>query len=157
MSKREIGLQRGTADIWMPNTEEDLELTRTFKANQIIVCKITGGWNKKQRSFQQLSLLMAAIRVCVYQSRDPNWSTVKKAKMALKYGIGYFDEESQYYHKDLDLVITKPGSFSYDSLDHMDACKVFDKAFMFMADHLGIPVEQLIDHAMRREYPRGIE
>ena len=72
MAKRALGLQRGNAEIWMPNTEEDLELTRTFKANQIIVCKITGGWNKKQRSFQQLSLLMAAIIVVILEGAGIN-------------------------------------------------------------------------------------
>ena len=55
-----------------------------------------------------------------------------------------------------DYIIRQYRSFGYKDLKHMEACSLFDRAFVILADHLGIPVDQLIDHAMRREYPRGL-
>lgn len=156
MSKKRLGLQRGTADIWLPANEDDLVMTKEFKANQIIEFQVFGGQNFKQRSYKQLALLMAAIRVVVANTQDPNYQTIDTAKLALKEALQYYDPNVAITVPGTDWVIRKYRSFGYHELKHMEACNLFERAFIILADNLRIPVGDLIEAAMNREYPQGL-
>jgi hypothetical protein len=134
----------------VPYRPEDLELITELKPNQVSVWTLKSKGINKQRSFQQLKLVMAALRVVVANSEDPNWDTVPKAKLSLKVALSYIDPGS---------AVVSPGgvvlnyrSFGYEDLKHMEACMLFDRAFPILASVIGVDSDVLVQNAMEGRY-----
>jgi hypothetical protein len=146
----EIFLQKQSKTL-IPYRPEDDELLAELKDNQVSVWKLVSKGARKSRSFKQLSLVMAALRVVVANTENPNWDTVPKAKLSLKVALGYIDTDSAVVSPS-GQVILNYRSFSYRDLGHMAACKLFDRAFPILANVIRVDEEDLIEMAMERNY-----
>ena len=146
----EIFLQKQSKAL-IPYRPEDDELLAELKDNQVIVLKVVSKGARKSRSFKQLSLVMAALRVVVANTENPNWDTVPKAKLSLKVALGYIDTDSAVVSPS-GQVILNYRSFSYRDLGHMEATKLLDRAFPILAGVIGVDEEDLLQMAGDREY-----
>ena len=133
-----------------PYRPEDEEFISELKPNQVSVWNLQSKGVTKQRSFQQLKLVMAAIRVVVANTEDLNWNTVDKAKLSLKVALNYIDPSAAVVGP--AGVVLKYRSFGYADLPHMEACRLFDRALEYMAGVLQVDVEDLVQMAMDRAY-----
>ena len=139
---KEIAFQK-IGDKAMPFTEEDLEKWSNYKDNQVVKAKISGF--QKQRSVHQLGLLMACIKIVVDNTENENWSSKERAKLSLKAMLNYVDSSASIVYQ--NKVIIKYRSFSFKDLKHMEACKLFDRAFPLLAGVIGITEDELIANA----------
>ena len=146
----EIFLQKQSKTL-IPYRPEDDELLAELKDNQVSVWKLVSKGARKSRSFQQLKLVMAALRVVVANTENHNWNTVPKAKLSLKVALGYIDTDSAVVSPS-GQVILNYRSFSYRDLGHMAACKLFDRAFPILAGVIGVDEGDLLEMAMQRNY-----
>jgi hypothetical protein len=134
-----------------PFTPEDEDVIAELKPNQVSVWSLDVKGVLKQRSFQQLKLVMAAIRVVVANTEDPNWETVDKAKLSLKIALSYVDPDAAVVLPD-GTVVLNYRSFGYADLGHMEACNLFDRAFPILAGVLQVDAEDLVQMAMEGQY-----
>lgn len=132
----------------IPFTDEDADKWAEFAENQITRHKVTGV--KKERSWRQLKLLHACLKLVANNTESPNWNTPEKAKLSLKIALNYYNEGV--------VVVDKQGnvrmeyrSFGYDELSHMEANKIFDRAFPILAGIIGISVDELLNESERGE------
>ena len=146
----EIFLQKQSKAL-IPYRPEDDELLAELKDNQVIVLKVVSKGARKSRSFKQLSLVMAALRVVVANTENPNWDTVPKAKLSLKVALSYIDPGAAVVGPGGSVVLCYR-SFSYSALGHMESCRLFDRAFPVLAKVIGVTEEDLIEMAMERNY-----
>lgn len=135
----------------VPFTPEDEEFFGELKENQVTTWALKSKGARKQRSFQQLKLLMAAIRVVVHNTDHPNWNTVDRAKLSLKVALNYIDQNSAVVAPD-GHVILNYRSFGFEHLGHMEACRLFDRAFPQLAYVIGVSEDELIQAAKEKRY-----
>jgi len=127
-----------------PFAPEDKEKLSSYKENQILNLKVTGC--RKPRSHLQLKMLMGVLKAVVANTEDSNWNSMAKAKLSLKVALNYV--------VDGVLIVDKQGnihvqyrSFSYEDLGHMDACKLFDRAWPILANVIGVTVDELLENS----------
>jgi len=130
----------------VPFTDEDAEKWSEFKENQVTQHKVTG--SRKQRSWQQLKL-HACLKTVAENTENPNWNTPEKAKFSLKIALDYINSDA--------IVVDNRGnvhmqyrSFGYDDLGHMEACKLFERAWPILADVIGVSVDELLAEGENR-------
>lgn len=128
----------------VPYLPDDEAAWAEFKENQITKHKVTGC--AKERSWDQLKKLHACIKKVVDNTEHKNWSSLEKAKLSLKVALNYYDPGV--------IIVDKQGnvhmryrSFGYEDLGHMEACKLFDRAWPILADVIGVTVEELFMEA----------
>jgi hypothetical protein len=126
----------------VPYSEEDELAWSGFAENQITTHKVTGV--KKPRSYQQLKMFHALLKKVADNSVDPNFNTPEKVKFSIKVQLHFVDDSVTVVDKDGN-VHFKYRSFGYESLPHMEACNVFDRAMVIMADVLGCTVDELLE------------
>ena len=131
----------------VPFTDEDAEKWAEFQENQVTQHKVTG--SRKQRSWQQLKMLHACLKTVSENTEDPNWNTPEKAKFSLKIALEYINRET--------LVVDKFGnihvqyrSFGYEDLPHMEANRLFERAWPILASVIGITEDELLAEANNR-------
>lgn len=131
-----------------PLTLEDAEAWSNFKDNQIVRCKVYGV--KKERSYFQLKMLHGILKTVAENTENPNWDTLAKAKFSLKVALHFIKEDV--------VVVDKQGrvhfeyrSFGYADLDHMEANRVFDRAWGILADVIGITEDELLQESKKNE------
>jgi len=127
----------------VPFSEEDKALWAEYKENRLISCKTTG--IRKQRSYEQLKLIMKLFRVVASNTDNVGWNTKEKVQLQAKLAIGYLDTNNAVVKPD-GTVHIPTRSFSYKDLKHMEACNVFDRVIEVLAKFLGITVEELINN-----------
>jgi len=144
---KEISFQKRNG-VAVPYLPEDEEAWEEFRENQITKHKVTG--TTKERSWQQLKMLHAAIKTIVENTENNNWNTMEKAKLSLKVALNYYDPGV--------IIVDAQGnihmryrSFGYQDLQHMEACKLFDRAWPILADVIGITVDELLQEARKDE------
>jgi len=131
----------------VPFTDEDAEKWSEYAENQVTQHKVAG--SRKQRSWQQLKMLHACLKTVAENTEDPNWNTPEKAKFSLKVAL-------EYVNRDTIIVDPKGNihvqyrSFGYDDLPHMEANKLFDRAWPILASVVGITEEELLAEANNR-------
>ena len=142
----EIFSQKTADGHFVPHSPEDKEKASEFKENQIVRMKLYGV--QKERSYLQLQMLMAVLGKVAENTENQNWNTKDKAKLSLKVALNYVDDGV--------LIVDKQGnihvqyrSFSYKDLRHMEACKLFDRAWPILADVIGVTVEELLENTDR--------
>ncbi len=128
----------------IPFSPEDEAMWAGYKENQLTTHKVTG--SRKQRSYQQLKMLHAALRTVVANTEDKNWNSMAKAKLHLKVELNYIDEGVIIVDSQNNVVVGYR-SFGYDDLKHLEANKVFDRAWPILAGVIGVTVEELLENA----------
>lgn len=125
----------------VPFTPEDQAKWNEYKENQVTKHRVTG--SRKERSWQQLKMLHACLKLVADNTEDKNWNTPEKAKFSLKIALNYINEGL--------IVVDKQGnvhvqyrSFGYADLPHMEANMLFDRAWPILAGVLGISVDELL-------------
>ena len=126
-----------------PFAEEDLEKLKEYKPNQLLRCKIWGA--RKPRSLQQLKLLHALLRKTVESTKHPNWNSLSKAKFSLKVALHYVDEGVTAVDKH-GTVHFSYRSFGYEDLPHMEACRLFERAWPILAKVIGVSEDELLEN-----------
>lgn len=134
-------------DSFHPSSEEDLEISRGFKQNQILKCKLYGV--EKPRSVEQMNLYWAGCQLVCENTENKLWNTKNKVDFQCRVDLHFVDP---------DLVVVKPDGtviFSYRSiafvnLGHIEACGYFDRAFGVQAKFLGTTVDELIKMTKER-------
>lgn len=124
----------------VPYDVEDKMAWGNYPENMITVHRVRG--SRKQRSWQQHKMFMGLIRKVSENARDTNWNTYEKAKFNLKVQLHFVDDE-------VTIVIDKEvkfkySSFSYDNINHMDFCGVFERSIPILAAVLGNTEEELL-------------
>ena len=129
-------------DSFHPSSEEDLEISREYKQNQILRCKLYGV--EKPRSVKQMNTYWATCQLVSENTENRLWNTKEKTDFQCRVELHFVDP---------DLVVVKPDGtviFSYRSiafinLGHAMACNYFDGAFVVMAKFLGTTTDKLIE------------
>jgi len=124
-----------------PYSEEDLEILREYKPNQILRVKLTGV--RKPRSYQQLKLYWSGCRLVSENTEDPHWNTKEKVDFQCRVHTHFVDPDTVVV-KD-NVVIFNYRSISFANLGHIMACNYFDQAFKVMAKFLMVPVDTLME------------
>lgn len=142
---KEIAFQKKNG-VPVPFTDEDAEKWAEFKENQVSIHRVSGA--RKQRSWQQLKMLHACLKTVAENTENPSWNTLEKAKFSLKIALDYIDNEA--------IVVDKKGnihmqyrSFGYQDLGHMEACKLFDRAWPILAGVIGITEYELLENSQQ--------
>lgn len=139
----EIAFQKRNG-VPVPFTDEDMAKWAEYRENQITKHKVVGV--KKERSYQQLKMLHACLKLVSENTEKPNWNTVEKAKLSLKVQL--------HYVVDGVVIVDKQGSvhfqyrsFGYNDLQHMEACRLFERAWVILADVIGVSVDELLQES----------
>lgn len=143
---KELSAQINEDYIPVPYSEEDLQVMKNFKINQIVRIKVSG--TKKERSIPQLGLLFACMKVLADQNVDVEWNTVPKIQFQIKVRLKFVDMEKSVFIN--NVMHFHYRSFSFAELEHMEACDIFTGAFDLMADKLQVTKEKLIEIAEER-------
>ncbi len=126
-----------------PYTQEDMEALKEYKENQIIRMKTYGV--QKERSYKQLKLLHGVLRTVVANTEDPGWSSLEKAKHSLKVALHYVNEGITAVDKH-GTVHFSFRSFGYADLPHMEATRVFQRAWPILAKVIGVSEDELLEN-----------
>lgn len=137
---RELSVQLKN-NILFPLSEEDIEVLREYRNNQVLRCKLQGF--KKPRAIRQLNLYWATCQLVSENTENKLWNT--KAKVDFQCRV------SQHF-VDPDVVAVKPDgtvifnyrSIAFANLGHIEACNYFDRAFKTMADFLNVDIDTLV-------------
>ena len=132
----------------VPFRPEDLEAWGEYRENQVTRHLVSG--TKKERSWQQLKMLYGCMKTVCENTDHPRWNTLEKTKFSLKVAL-HFVVEGLVAVDPQGNVHFQYRSFGYDDLGHMEACKLFERAWPILADVIGISVEELLAEAKTRE------
>lgn len=120
-----------------------------FKNHQHVRLKAYSIGPQKQRSVEQLNLLMACCQLVADNMDNERFNTKEKVKFACKVHCHFVDENVVAVSPTGGIQF-KYRSFSFSELKHMEACNIFEKCFEYMADLLGISKDKLISEAKAR-------
>jgi hypothetical protein len=121
-----------------PFSEEDLELLREFKPNQLLRAKLYGV--KKPRSYQQLKLYWACCQTVADNLENKSKEDVDFAtRVELKF-IKNFKVEK-------NLTYIELRSISFKELPHIMACNYFERAFKVLARMIGVKENVLLKNS----------
>jgi hypothetical protein len=130
----------------VPYLPDDELAWSEYRENQITTHKVSG--TTKERSWNQLKMLHACLRTVVENTESKNWNSLEKAKLSLKVALNYYDPGVVIVDHQNN-VHMKYRSFGYEDLGHMEACKLFDRAWPILAGVIGVSVEELLVEARR--------
>ena len=150
-----IGFQKRNG-LAVPFSDDDEAAYSEFKENQVTLFEVKTKGTTKQRSWEQLKLFGAALRVVVTNTEDQNWNTLDKAKLSLKIELNFVDQNAIVYNERTRQVVVKYRSFGYDGLRHMEACNVFNRSWPILAKVIGVTEETLIEMAKTKQYDKGL-
>ena len=124
----------------VPANIEAMEELKNYKPNQLVKVKVSG--IQKERSVEQLGLFFICCQMVVDNLEDPNWDSKDKVKLQVKIELQFIDINKSVVRN--GLLHPHYRSISFRNLKHMEACNFFDRAFLFLANQLGITVDKLI-------------
>jgi hypothetical protein len=136
----EIAFQKRNG-VPVPFTDEDAATWQEYRENQITRHKVSGV--RKERSWKQLKLLHACLKLVSSNTESKNWNTPEKAKLSLKVALHFVDENVIIVDRQNNVHFSYR-SFGYESLPHMEANKLFDRAWPILAGVIGISVDELL-------------
>ena len=125
-----------------PFSEEDLEILREYKPNQILRVKLQGV--KKPRSYLQLKLYWAGCKLVSENTEDKGWNTKEKVDFQCRVHTHFVDPDCVVVKKD-GTVVFNYRSIAFANLGHIESCNYFDQAFKVMAKFLMVPVDTLME------------
>jgi hypothetical protein len=125
-----------------PSSEEDLEVLRHYKPNQILRCRIQGA--KKPRSIRELNLYWAACNLVSENTDNKLWNTKEKVDFQCRVKLHFVDPDVVVVQPD-GTVIFNYRSIAFANLAQIEAHKYFDRAFTVMSGFLNVTVEDLVE------------
>jgi len=138
------------AGVFVPNTPNDLDIARQeFRDNQLVRLKAYSVGAKKERSVTQLGLLHACFKLVSDNTENPMLNQPEKVKFACKVHTHFVDKDIVFVKPD-NTVCFQYRSFSFATLDHMEACNIFERCFEYMSELLGVTKEKLIESAQEK-------
>jgi hypothetical protein len=141
-----------------PASEEDLEaLCEEFKFNQMVRVKVYKIDPLIEPSVKQNNLMHKCFELVADNSENPMTKTKQGAKFACKMALQFWHDDRVYIMPS-GAVVFEPRSFSFKNLLDMERLRIFERAFEWCADQLGLTVDQLIEEAkkkMKGPRPRG--
>lgn len=133
-----------------PATTEDMEAAHDeFKSNQMVRVQTYSIGAQKQRSVTQLGLLFACAELVSENTEDPLLNSKEKVIFASKVAMHYVDENLVVVKKD-GSVVFQYRSYSFKALPHMEANRIFDRVFEWMAKQIGVTVDEMVAEAKSR-------
>jgi hypothetical protein len=130
-----------------PFSEEDLEILREYKPNQILRVKLQGV--KKPRSYLQLKLYWSGCKLVSDNTEDVHWNTKEKVDFQCRVHTHFVDPDCVVVKKD-GTVAFSYRSIAFANLKHIEACNYFDQAFRVMAKFLMVPVDTLMEQIINQ-------
>lgn len=130
--------------VFLPYTDEDKELARGYRVNQIVKQKTSG--TRKERSLKQLRLYWACCEL-VAGMTSANESIFDKDDIDFEIKIQVAKKKPAMIRrfKSVDgIVYMEPISIAMKNMPHLIACKFFEAAYQSMADLVGMTPEALI-------------
>jgi hypothetical protein len=130
--------------VFYPYSDEDVEALSDFHNNQI--CRLNVYGVQKERSYLQLKMFFGLCKRVAENTENQHWNTKEKVAFQVKVALQFTDPAK--------LIVDSKGnvhvhyrSISFKNLNHMKACKFFDRAWPVMAKHLGITEDELLANA----------
>ena len=146
-----------TGALLTPYSESDAEaLASEFKRNQLVRCKVTRVSKSMEPSVEQNNLLHACFALVAENATTPALDTKEKAKFACKVALDFRYHDRVAVRPD-GTVVFEYRSFSFDALQDMERLNVFQRAFEWCADHIGVTIEELIRESKSRMQRRYLE
>ena len=140
---KEIYLQV-TSNGVAPVSQEDIDVLKSFKLNQIVRCELYG--TTRARSVQQNKWLHAIFRIVASNTENEDWNTPEKVKRNVKMAMKFFKEDV-VVHK--NKVWFELRSFAFDKMEQNEADLKYNEAKLICAKFLKINPETLEANAQR--------
>jgi len=121
-----------------PISQEDIEVLRAFKVNQIIRAELYG--TKKIRSVQQNKWLHAIFRFVSLNTENPDWDTPEKVKRNVKMAMKFFKDDVIVHN---NKVYFELRSFAFDKMEAQEANLKYEEAKNICAKFLKVRPEEL--------------
>ena len=139
--------------ILYPSSFEDSEtLSANYRQNQLVKCKTYHVTKEMEPSVIQNNLMHACFKLVA--DNHPQLKTKEQVKFNVKVALHFVHEDRVAVRKD-GTVQFEYRSFSFKELRNMERLRVFDRAFEYCADLLGITVEELVREAKAQMGRRG--
>ena len=139
--------------ILYPSSFEDSEtLSANYRQNQLVKCKTYHVTKEMEPSVIQNNLMHACFKLVA--DNHPQLKTKEQVKFNVKIALHFVHEDRVAVRKD-GTVQFEYRSFSFKELRNMERLRVFDRAFEYCADLLGITVEELVREAKAQMGRRG--
>ena len=131
-------------NVLRPYSAEDR--LKLLELDQKVILRATIRGAKRARSYQQLALFWSVCRAVADQSDDPEgpWGSPEAIAELVKLHTGHVKRTliwTDRYGNQHANVQTR--SISYEELPRMEANRFFDRAFEYLAAHLGTTVDDL--------------
>lgn len=140
-----------------PCSPEDAgQLSEEYKRNQLVRCKTTRVSKVMEPSIRQNNLLHACFDLVANNAPTPTLDTKEKAKFACKVALDYRHLDRVAVRQD-GTVVFEYKSFSFENLQDMERLRVFDRAFDWCSDQIGVTVDELVRAAQAKMHRRGTE
>ena len=139
--------------ILYPSSFEDSEtLSANYRQNQLVKCKTYHVTKEMEPSVIQNNLMHACFKLVA--DNHPQLKTKEQVKFNVKVALHFVHEDRVAVRRD-GTVQFEYRSFSFKELRNMERLRVFDRAFEYCADLLGIAVEELVREAKAQMGRRG--
>lgn len=133
-----------------PASDNDRDVIMSeYKQNQLIKCRATAISKGIEPSVAQNNTLHACFQLVADNKDDPQFDTKEKVKFRTKVALHFIYEDRIAVRPD-GTVQFDYRSFSFAELKNMERLRVFDRAFEYLADLLGITVDKLVAEAKKR-------
>lgn len=119
-----------TFEGFQPRYESDKEFLKPYKIGDAVMLRVLE--KGEPRSYQQLKMYKAALKVVVSNTDNPLYNTPEKLDILLKIKHGFI-EDKLIYGKENDRIQYIPKSLSYAKAAHKDATQYINAAMETMA------------------------
>ncbi|MFH2115101.1 MAG: hypothetical protein ABIJ86_11405 [Spirochaetota bacterium] len=128
-----------------PASDTDREvILDNYKQNQLVKVRIYGIRKELEPSVIQSNLLHACIKLVA--DNHPKWKTADQVKFMVKVALHFVYEDRIAVRPD-GTVQFAYRSFCFAELRNMERLRIFERAFDFLAESIGLTVEELIAKA----------
>lgn len=138
-----------------PSSPEDADIAAgEFKQNQLVRIKAYAVGKAWEPSVAQNNLMHACFDLVAENNSNPLLQSKEQVKFACKVAL-HFVYEDRVGVKPDGTIVFEYRSFCFAELKRMERLRIFDRAFDWCADLMGITVEEMIREAksrMRKNY-----
>jgi len=133
----------------VPTEEYQDTLYEQFKVNQLIVLRATRLNSEYEPSIEQNGLLHACFKLVSDNSEALHLQTPEHVKLSCKLGIGFVDPKVVIVRPDGGVQLL-PRSFAFDKLRGKERNSIIEKAFEWLAETLGLTIDEMVAEAKQR-------
>ena len=139
-----------TGQILEPQSPEDLKtLQGEYKRNQLVRIKTYAIGAQWEPSLEQSNLMHACFKLVADSTDNPRLQTKEQVKFACKVAL-HFVYEDRIAVQPNGMITFEYRSFGFKELKRMERLNIVQRAFEWMADILGITVDELVAEAKSR-------